>query len=281
MCRLYAMRASEPTRVECSLVRAQNNLMRQSQGDSEGYDHLHGWGVADYADAVPAVDKQAWAAGHEDYFTRKAARVYARTVLAHVRRATVGPPVPENTHPFSLGRFAFAHNGTLPGFEALRGRLLERTDPVHRAEIRGQTDSEHLFHYLLTLWSRGPQADLLETLHKGLAQVVTWCAEVAPGEPVGLNVILTDGERLVGSRVNRTLWFLERDEAFVCGICGQPHVHHPARAGYRAVEVASEPLTPGDSWKAVPNDTVYAVDPDFQLRILPLGVPGAAGLAAE
>ncbi len=31
MCRLYALRASEPTRVECSLVRAQNALMEQSK----------------------------------------------------------------------------------------------------------------------------------------------------------------------------------------------------------------------------------------------------------
>ena len=34
MCRLYAMRANEPTRVECSLVHAQNALMQQSQGDA-------------------------------------------------------------------------------------------------------------------------------------------------------------------------------------------------------------------------------------------------------
>ena len=47
MCRLYALRANEPTRVECSLVRSQNNLMRQSERDSEGLVHGHGWGVAE------------------------------------------------------------------------------------------------------------------------------------------------------------------------------------------------------------------------------------------
>src|SRR5919108_629070 len=46
MCRLYALRANEPTRVECSLVRAQNALMAQSRGDREGLIHGDGWGVA-------------------------------------------------------------------------------------------------------------------------------------------------------------------------------------------------------------------------------------------
>lgn len=274
MCRLYALRASAPTRVECSLVRAQNNLMRQSRGDAEGLDHLHGWGVADYADGVPAIEKAAWAAAHEDYFTKKAARIYAQTVIAHVRRATIGPPVSANTHPFGFGRFVFAHNGTLPGFEALRSRFLDHLDPLHRTEIRGQTDSEHIFHYLLTLWSHGPQHDLLETLRQGLETIVGWCAEAAPEGQVGLNVVLSDGERMVGSRLNRTLWFLEREDVFHCGICGKPHAHHAG--DYRAVEVASEALTQDDPWKAVPNATVFAVDPDYRLRFLPLRLPSHA-----
>ncbi|MDJ0637868.1 MAG: class II glutamine amidotransferase, partial [Paracoccaceae bacterium] len=88
MCRLYAMRANEPTQVECGLVRAQNALMAQSRGDSEGLMHGHGWGVADYPDGVPVVEKQTWAAFEGEHFTKAAARVYAHTVVAHVRRAT-------------------------------------------------------------------------------------------------------------------------------------------------------------------------------------------------
>ena len=62
MCRLYGFRASEPTRVECSLVHAQNALMEQSRMDLEGLTHGHGWGVAEHPDGVPFVEKQAWAA---------------------------------------------------------------------------------------------------------------------------------------------------------------------------------------------------------------------------
>ena len=62
MCRLYGFHANEPTRIECSLIYAQNALMAQSIRDREGLTHGHGWGVAGYPDGVPFVEKQAWAA---------------------------------------------------------------------------------------------------------------------------------------------------------------------------------------------------------------------------
>ena len=161
MCRLYALMANESTRAECSLVRSQNSLMRQSEGDSEGVVHGHGWGVADYTDGRPVVEKQAWAAYHGEHFPMKAARVHARAVIAHVRRATVGQTSIENTHPFPPRPLHLCaqrdHPGLRPGAPAhARARPIRCTAP----RSSGQTDSEHLFHYLLTCWSRGPQSDL-------------------------------------------------------------------------------------------------------------------------
>jgi glutamine amidotransferase len=273
MCRLYALMANEPTRAECSLVRSQNSLMRQSEGDAEGVVHGHGWGVADYTDGGPVVEKQAWAAYHGEHFPTRAARVHARAVIAHVRRATVGQTSIENTHPFRHGRFTFAHNGTIPEFEQVRQRMLAETDPLHRAAIRGQTDSEHLFHYLLTRWSRGPQNDLPGTVRAGLERVLAWCHEIAPGNKVGLNIVLSDGRQMVASRLNRSLWYLCRDAIVRCPVCERPHVHHEPGAAYRAVEVASEPVTPDEPWRLLPDASVLGVDPEYRLRIESLRVP--------
>jgi glutamine amidotransferase len=85
----------------------------------------------------------------------------------------------------------------------------------------------------------------------------------------------------VGSRLNRSLWFLERDEIIHCDICGRPHVHHELKTAYRAVEVASEPVTPEDPWKAVPNAAIYTVDPDYRLRIVPLRLPIISGQGGD
>lgn len=271
MCRLYAMHANEPTRVECGLVKAQNALMAQSQNDMFGYSHGHGWGVADYDDGLPLVERQTWAAFHGEHFAKKAAKIYARTVVAHVRRATVGGTSLENTHPFHHGKWIFAHNGTVPEFDLVRPLILDRIDPLHRVEIMGTTDSEHVFRYLLSLFLQHPEKGLKTILREGLEQIITWAGQVAPDQPVGLNVVLTDGDQLVGSRYNRSLFYLVRDHIYACPICGKPHVHHEPGADYQAVEIASEPVTPDETWYEVPNKTLYHVAEDYRLDMEPLG----------
>lgn len=270
MCRLYGFMANEPTKVECSLVHAQNALMEQSRMDQEGLAHGHGWGVAEHPNGVPFVEKQAWAAYHGEHFKKTAARVYSKNVIAHVRRATVGPPSIENTHPFVHGTWLFAHNGTIPNFDLVREPLLIELDPLHRSEIKGSTDSEHIFRYLMTLWAQDPKRSLVETLRMGLEQIIAWCDEVEPERRISLNVLWTNGQQMVGSRLNRTLWYLERDGIVHCEICDRTHVHHDAKLHYRALEIASEPIT-HEKWLQVPNGTVFVVDPDFCLHIKPFG----------
>jgi glutamine amidotransferase len=269
MCRLYGFRANEPTKVECTLVHAQNALMVQSREDMAGEGHTHGWGVATYEDHCPRVERQAWAAYHGEHFRQAAARIFSRQVLAHVRRATVGVPKIENTHPFVDGPWAFVHNGTVPGFDRLRPRLLALL-PQERCEaIRGDTDSEHLFHYLRHLQERAPERPLLDVVRHGLRQIVQWCHEIAPAAGIGLNVVLTDGEQMVGSRLGRTLCYVEREGVHDCEICGFPHVHHDPGRRYRAVIVASEPIS-RENWREVPERSVYRVSERFRLESEPL-----------
>ena len=266
MCRLYAMQANEPTRVECSLVHAQNALMQQSQLDTEGLVHGHGWGVADYRNGVPLVEKETWAAFHGEHFKKTAARVYAHTVVAHVRRATVGGTSIENTHPFHHGAWIFAHNGTIPNFLKVRDLMIPHIDPLLRNDIRGTTDSEHIFYYLMTLHLKHPDVPLRRLVGHGLNSIVHWAREVDPAAKIGLNIVLTNGRQLVGSRLGRTLWHLVREQVFICDICGQKHVHHEVGTEYRAVEIASEPLT-DDNWRPLQDGVVFSVDEDYYLLI--------------
>lgn len=269
MCRLYALKANEPTRVECSLVHAQNALMQQSAGDAEGLVHGHGWGVADYTDGIPLIEKQVWAAYDGEHFAKTAARVYAQTVIAHVRRATVGIQSIENTHPFAYGRWVFVHNGTVQKFLKVRDRMIENIDPMLRNNIRGTTDSEHIFYYILSLHLTHPEIPLMNVLRTAIRQIILWSQEVSPGKKAGLNIVLTDGTHFVGSRYGRTLWHLERDYVFECPICGKSHVHHDKAKGYRAFEIASEPLS-DENWQKMPDDHVYSVDENFYLLTAPI-----------
>jgi len=266
MCRLFGFTANAPTRVECSLVHSINSLVAQSVNDMLGKQHEHGWGVAEYPDGVPVLEKQAWAAYHGEHFKKAAARVYAKVVIAHVRRATVGAPDIKNTHPFTYGHWAFAHNGTVPNFDRVRDILLDEIDPLHRNEIGGSTDSEHIFRYLLSLYAHEPERPLIDILRHGLWRIVQLSQGVDPEAPIGLNIMWSDGQHLVGSRLGRTLWYLKRDGTHICQVCGERHVHHEFEHGYRAVEIASEPITDDDNWQEVPNGTLYAVDPDMNVH---------------
>jgi glutamine amidotransferase len=75
----------------------------------------------------------------------------------------------------------------------------------HRAAIQGETDSEHIFHMILSMHEAMPARSLLETLRASLVQIVAWSEEIDPAARLGLNVLLTEGTRLVGSRWGRTL----------------------------------------------------------------------------
>ena len=266
MCRLYGFHSNEPTRLECSLIHSQNALMAQSIKDQEGLSHGHGWGVAAYPDGVPQVEKQAWAAWHGERFKKAAARTYAKTLIAHVRRATVGPPNIRNTHPFTHGPWLLAHNGTISNFEHIRPIMLENIDPLNRSEIHGSTDSEHIFRYFLSECNKGPRRDLMLILREVILQIITWTKNYSANRNPSLNLVITDGEHMLGSRLNRSLWFLERQGLFECDICKKSHIHHSSKNIYRAVEVASEPIT-GEDWLGIPNGSIFCIDPDLRMRI--------------
>src|SRR5215475_14294335 len=76
--------------------------------------------------------------------------VRADTLVAHVRLATVGAPRTENTHPFRYRQWLFANTGTVESFAKVRGRLTEQLPQFLHRDVRGETDSELLFHLFLS-----------------------------------------------------------------------------------------------------------------------------------
>jgi predicted glutamine amidotransferase len=76
--------------------------------------HGDGWGLARGLGDGVEVRKRADAARASDDFTLWSRATRSDLGLVHLRRATLGLPVrTENTHPFSDGRVAFAHNGSI------------------------------------------------------------------------------------------------------------------------------------------------------------------------
>jgi glutamine amidotransferase len=276
MCRLYGFRASQPTKVECSLVYAQNALLSQSESDERGLPHPDGWGIASYRDGVPHVQRRASAAFEDLHFGLTAERSYARTVVAHVRQATVGPLAIENTQPFMHGRWVFAHNGTLRAIDSLRPELDAETAPDLLAGRSGGTDSEAVFYWLLTRMREAGIGELEPAalpavsgvLSAGVAELSDRSAAAGETKPTRLNIILTDGSILLATRWRHSLYWVTRHGVRDCEICGIPHVHQDSAVGYEAVAVASEPITQED-WQEVPEASILAVDDRIRATIVP------------
>jgi predicted glutamine amidotransferase len=120
--------------------------------------HADGWGVARAADyraggAQVTVVKAPDSARDSDEFARQAMTQNSDIGLVHLRLATIGLSVClENTHPFTDGNHAFAHNGSVKPPAALDPMI-----PPDLARRRaGQTDSER---YFLALLGRLRQVD--------------------------------------------------------------------------------------------------------------------------
>ena len=100
--------------------RAVTALLREFYSHAEK--HPHGWGLARFADnAPPLIDKEPFTATAREHLRHLLEDgIEERTLLAHIRFATVGNLEYANCHPFtasdSSGRvWTLVHNGTIFG----------------------------------------------------------------------------------------------------------------------------------------------------------------------
>ena len=266
MCRLYGFIANEPTKVDCSLVFSQNALMMQSRIDETGRNHADGWGITTYQQGMPVLTKKATAAFADQHFSAVAEKAYSTSIVAHVRRATVGEISWENTHPFISGKWTFAHNGTVTGFARIRSALEMETVTELQQQRLGDTDSEQYFLWLLSRlrsagledWTAANEDQVTDLLGTAVKDLDQRCRQASPDLVPKLNFVLTDGSAMVYCRWNRSLHMICRRGIYNCEICGIPHIHHHETVNHRAVVVASEPVT-SDHWDEIPNETVQIV----------------------
>lgn len=266
MCRLFGFRSVIQSQVHRSLVGADNALSVQS------VDHPHGWGVAFYQADVPHIVKSASPAFEDQIFRRVSGVVAAQTVVAHVRKATVGERNILNSHPFQFGRWVMAHNGEIHRFGEVKPALLDAVSPRLRRFILGDTDSELLFFLFLTelqqrapLDARGaPVSDVAASL-RGAVQLVR---ELADGEGDDarslLTVCVTDGHAMIGHQGGKPLFFstykqrcLDRDS---CPFLA-PECEAPTQTGrVNHLVLSSEPSGGDNTWIPLEDGETIGVD---------------------
>jgi glutamine amidotransferase len=206
---MFGFRSAVPSRAHRSLVEAENALVEQSE------QHPDGWGIGWFVEDEAYIIKSANAAHACERFKRASVRLMSHTFIVHVRKATVGVIDHLNAHPFRHGRWIMAHNGTLFGFERLRNWLDERTDLAFRPLLLGDTDSEHLFYYLLTGLAEagldrtgrkpGDAQIAGAVVRKRLLALDAEACRLGIERPI-VNVILTDGRLMVSHKAGMPLF---------------------------------------------------------------------------
>jgi predicted glutamine amidotransferase len=201
--------------------------------------HGDGWGHAWTTPAGAEVRKSPESALTSAEFAELAGAQPADAALTHLRWATLGLSVgPVNTHPFTDGRVAFGHNGSIKPPEALDALIT----PALAARRQGDTDSERYFLAVLSRMAEGAAPG--EALATTVADVLASGAEVH-----SLNCLLLTPEALFAVCVYDPTWNEDRDY--------YPLLHR--RVGDTVV-VASTGWTDSAGWSTVSNGQLLVVE---------------------
>lgn len=248
MCRHLAY-VGEPVRLSDLLLTPPHSLLRQSWAPRDmrggGTVNADGYGIGWYAgDAEPVRLRRAAPMWTDAALPRLAEEISSGGVLAAVRSATIGMPVVETAcAPFTSGPWLFSHNGLVRGWpESVAGQA-SRLPVTDLLLMDAPTDAALLWALLRARLSAGDEpAD-------AVASLVTEVAATAPGSR--LNLLLTDGESIVGTAWTHALW---------------------VRPLPGAVVVASEPFDEDPGWQEVPDGHLVTASPS-NVDIQRLGEP--------
>lgn len=143
MCRLMGYVSSQP---ETFADAAGKNLPEFIELSSV---HCDGWGISalDSGSDRANLSRAPETARDSKTFLEAISNTNTDGALLHLRWATSGIPVGENnTHPFVHDGYTFIHNGAIYP----KNSLDEFIDQDLKTEIKGDTDSERYFFFLLT-----------------------------------------------------------------------------------------------------------------------------------
>jgi gamma-glutamyl hercynylcysteine S-oxide hydrolase len=222
MCRHLAYlgdRGATPRSLGALLLAPAHSLLVQSYAPRRqlhGLMNADGWGVGFYAASQP--EPARWRSNRpmwSDTSLASVAPVITSTcVIAAVRSATAGMPLDETaTAPFQSGRWLLSHNGVVD-------RAMLGPHPAAESACDSAQLAAHLFEF-------GPE------------RTGEFVADLGKRDPSArLNLLLTDGQRILATRWNDSLSVLRADDGVV---------------------VASEPYDDDPRWSDVPEHHLVVV----------------------
>ncbi len=176
---------------------------------SHSINNPHGWGLATFSGNQVQIEKEPIEASKSNYLKeRLTVPVSGTTIMAHIRRATVGSLTYANCHPFRVkdvsGRvWTIAHNGTIFNYEPL--------DQYSKFQ-HGSTDSERVALYIIDQINRKIIDNDGHSLTKDERFAVLEHTIISLSPYNKLNILIYDGDRFyVHKNCADTLYYLQLD----------------------------------------------------------------------
>ena len=281
MCRFVAY-IGKPMLMDELIIKPKNSLINQSVQASEMEEPLNGdgFGIAWYNHDIhpePGLFvsvRPAWNDVNLQYLAKK---IKSNCFFAHVRAASTGWVSEVNCHPFHHENMTFMHNGQIGGFKHLKRQIQNELNEELFSWIKGQTDSEHFFALFLHFWGKqkreGTAYEMADVLNETISYLVKLSGQQKISEKQYINVVLTDGKRMVSARYTddkpekaSTLYYSKGSKYYCEGnVCRMRDTDDP---NDRAVLVASEKLTKGDEhWHTIPPNNILIVDVNLETSL--------------
>jgi glutamine amidotransferase len=282
MCRLMAYKGT-PIIIDKLLYQPKNSLINQSFHAREIEEPLNGdgFGVGWYVPELnyePITYVSVNPAWNNRNLRNLAPKIKTDCMIAHVRAASVGDVSESNCHPFQYKNILMAHNGGVEDFGKIKRHIRNPLSDDLYNWIKGQTDSEHLFAFLLNnLFSNhhsiSPES-VVDSFEHTFSELKKLMVEHGVTEPAYLNMIFTNGLFFVGTRYCTdpkeeplTLYHSEGSRYVVED--GVTRMEAPDDDD-QAVLVVSERLTDDAYWTMIPANHFVIVEPTLNVRIRPI-----------
>jgi len=282
MSRLFAYMANDPDRVACALYPARKALVAKTEAEQRPLPDS--WGIG-FVQGEVLLQRRPKAPVDELDFYGVAKELRTDTLIGHVRAGTVGKPKNENTHPFRFRSWMFAHHGTVPSFDKIRGELLSGVPDFLERNVRGQTDSELLFHVVLGYLHEANRLDdpnvsttvVVDALRKAFMRVEELAGREA-ARAAECALAITNGRILVATRHGRPVHLFKIQPVIDCPVCRettpapgrQPkRIDHEHLRGVLVVADAPAPV-PSAGWQEVPDRHFVLVNHDLRVDEAPI-----------
>jgi predicted glutamine amidotransferase len=273
-----------PIIIDEILYQPKNSLVNQSINAREIEEPLNGdgFGIGWYVPEVnyePVTFVSVSPAWSNRNLRNLAPKIKTECLVAHVRAASVGEVSESNCHPFQYRNILMCHNGGVENFSLIKRHIRAPLSDELYNWIKGQTDSEHIFAYLLNeLLADGKNQVTPETVIEAFEKTFTALKKMMQEQGIRdaayLNMMVTNGLFFVGTRYVTdpteeplTLYHSEGGRYVVED--GISQMVAPEDDDH-AVLIVSEKLTDDKHWTLIPKNHFVVVDAALNVRIRPI-----------